>query len=49
MFCWLWPYGPQFNWNDYAGLDVKGETVVVMDSDPGLVESPLFNADTLTY
>ncbi len=26
---------PEFGWNDYADLDVKGKTVVVMVNDPG--------------
>ncbi|MCI0922170.1 M20/M25/M40 family metallo-hydrolase [Sphingobacterium rhinopitheci] len=40
---------PEFGWNDYEGLDVKGKTVVVLVSDPGLYDSTLFNADTMTY
>ena len=26
---------PEYKWNDYAGLDVKGKTVVVLVNDPG--------------
>ena len=26
---------PEYNWNDYAGLDVKGKVVLVMVNDPG--------------
>lgn len=26
---------PEYNWNDYEGLDVKGKTVVVLVNDPG--------------
>ncbi len=40
---------PEFNWNDYANLDVKGKTVVVMVSDPGRYDKTLFKGDTLTY
>ena len=40
---------PEYNWNDYAGLDVKGKTVVVMVSDPGRYDKNLFKADTMTY
>lgn len=40
---------PEFNWNDYEGLDVKGKTVVVMVSDPGRYDKNLFKADTMTY
>lgn len=40
---------PEYNWNDYEGLDVKGKTVVVMVSDPGRYDKSLFKADTMTY
>lgn len=26
---------PEYNWDDYAGVDVKGKTVVVLINDPG--------------
>jgi Zn-dependent M28 family amino/carboxypeptidase len=26
---------PEYNWNDYAGVDVKGKTVVILVNDPG--------------
>ncbi|MFZ4863183.1 M28 family metallopeptidase [Sphingobacterium sp. Mn56C] len=40
---------PEYKWNDYAGLDVKGKTVVVLASDPGHYDKNLFKADTMTY
>jgi len=40
---------PEYNWNDYAGLDVKGKTVVVMVNDPGFADSTLFKGKTMTY
>lgn len=40
---------PEYNWNDYAGLDVKGKTVVVMINDPGLSDSSLFKGKNMTY
>ncbi len=40
---------PEYNWNDYAGIDVKGKTVVAMVSDPGRYDKSLFKADTMTY
>lgn len=40
---------PEFDWNDYAGIDVKGKTVVAMVSDPGRYDKNLFKADTMTY
>ena len=40
---------PEYNWNDYAGLDVKGKTVVVMVNDPGFADSTLFKGKSMTY
>ena len=40
---------PEYGWNDYEGLDVKGKTVVVLVSDPGHYDKSLFKADTMTY
>lgn len=42
---------PEYNWNDYKGLDVKGKTVVVLVNDPGFKSgsSTLFKGDTMTY
>ncbi len=42
---------PEYNWNDYAGLDVKGKIVMVMVNDPGFGagDSSLFKGKTMTY
>jgi hypothetical protein len=32
---------PEYNWNDYAGIDVKGKVVLVMVNDPALALIPL--------
>ncbi len=42
---------PEYGWNDYEGLDVKGKTVVVLVNDPGFAsEDPsLFKGETMTY
>ena len=40
---------PEYKWNDYAGLDVKGKTVVVMINDPGFSDSTLFKGKSMTY
>lgn len=42
---------PEFGWNDYAGLDVKGKTVVMLVNDPGYAtkDAALFNGDAMTY
>jgi Zn-dependent M28 family amino/carboxypeptidase len=40
---------PEYQWNDYAGLNVKGKTVVVMVNDPGFTDTILFKGKTMTY
>ena len=42
---------PEANWNDYAGIDVKGKTVVMFVNDPGFVtnDETLFNGKAMTY
>ncbi|MCA1780083.1 MAG: M28 family peptidase [Xanthomonadaceae bacterium] len=42
---------PEYEWNDYAGLDVEGKTVVILVNDPGFAEpeSGLFNGRAMTY
>ena len=42
---------PEYHWNDYAGLDVKGKTVVVLVNDPGFGsgDSTFFKGNTMTY
>ncbi len=42
---------PEYDWNDYQGLDVRGKTVVVLVNDPGYAtEDPdLFNGKAMTY
>lgn len=42
---------PEYNWNDYAGLDVKGKTVVMLVNDPGFAskDPELFQGNAMTY
>jgi len=42
---------PEYDWNDYAGIDVKGKTVVILVNDPGFAtQNPvLFNGNAMTY
>jgi Zn-dependent M28 family amino/carboxypeptidase len=42
---------PERNWNDYAGVDVRGKTVVMLVNDPGYAtqDPVLFNGNTMTY
>jgi len=42
---------PEYNWNDYEGLDVNGKTVVMLVNDPGFggEDETFFKANTMTY
>ena len=42
---------PEYDWNDYEGLDVEGKTVVMLINDPGFEnpESGKFQGTTMTY
>lgn len=42
---------PEYNWNDYEGLDVAGKVVVVMVNDPGFGtdDTTFFKGSTMTY
>lgn len=42
---------PEYQWNDFAGVDVSGKTVVVLVNDPGFAtQNPeLFKGNAMTY
>ena len=42
---------PERDWNDYAGIDVSGKTVVILVNDPGYTtqDPELFNGNSMTY
>jgi Zn-dependent M28 family amino/carboxypeptidase len=40
---------PEYDWNDYQGLDVKDKIVVALVNDPGLRDSTIFRGPILTY
>ena len=42
---------PEYGWDDYAGLDVKGKTVVVLINDPGNAgnDTTMFKGNAMTY
>ena len=42
---------PEYKWNDYAGIDVKGKVVLVLVNDPGFGtdDSTIFKGNTMTY
>lgn len=42
---------PEYDWNDFAGLDVKGKTLLILVNDPGYAtgDSDLFTGKAMTY
>ena len=42
---------PEYDWDDYAGIDVTGKTVVLLVNDPGYAtqDPELFNGNAMTY
>ncbi len=42
---------PNWHWNDYANMDVKGKTVIVLVNDPGFAthDTKSFNGRAMTY
>lgn len=42
---------PEYDWDDYAGVDVTGKTVVILVNDPGFAtgDDSLFNGRAMTY
>ena len=42
---------PEYNWNDYAGLDMQGKTAVILVNDPGYLsgDENFFNGKAMTY
>ncbi|MEN8144807.1 MAG: M28 family metallopeptidase [Gemmatimonadota bacterium] len=42
---------PEYEWDDYAGLDVAGKTVVILVNDPGYAtgDAELFKGNAMTY
>jgi Zn-dependent M28 family amino/carboxypeptidase len=42
---------PEYDWNDYDGIDMTGKTAVILINDPGFAtgDSELFNGKAMTY
>ena len=40
---------PEFGWNDYAGIDVKGKVVLIIVGDPPSDDPKFFGGKALTY
>jgi Zn-dependent M28 family amino/carboxypeptidase len=44
-------HAPEFGWNDYAGIDMRGKTALILVNDPGFVtgDDTLFRGKAMTY
>jgi Zn-dependent M28 family amino/carboxypeptidase len=40
---------PEWQWDDYKGMDLKGKVLLMLVNDPGLVDSTVFLGKILTY
>jgi Zn-dependent M28 family amino/carboxypeptidase len=40
---------PEYRWNDYKDVDVKGKVVLVIVNQPPSTDKKFFNAETMTY
>ncbi|MCU0458505.1 MAG: M28 family peptidase [Bacteroidales bacterium] len=51
IFCGFGIVAPEYDWNDFEAVDVKGKCAVVLVNDPGLYtgDSALFKGRTMTY
>lgn len=51
VFCGFGIVAPEYDWNDYEGIDMTGKTVVVLVNDPGFgtEDSTFFKGNTMTY
>jgi len=40
---------PEWNWDDYKGMDVRGKVLLMLVNDPGLQDTTVFHGRGLTY
>ena len=49
VFCGFGIYAPEFGWNDFEGVDVRGKIIIAMVNDPGFYDASLFQGKNMTY
>ena len=49
VFCGFGIHAPEYGWDDYEGIDVKGKIVIAMVNDPGYYNTSLFRGRNMTY
>ena len=49
VFCGFGIDAPEFGWNDFEGVDVRGKIIIAMVNDPGFYDAGLFQGKNMTY
>lgn len=49
VFCGFGINAPEYQWNDFEGIDVKGKVIVCLVGDPGFYNPDLFRGKNVTY
>ena len=49
VFCGFGIDAPEFGWNDFEGVDVRGKIIIAMVNDPGFYDANLFQGKNMTY
>ncbi|MCB0665167.1 MAG: M28 family peptidase [Saprospiraceae bacterium] len=51
VFCGFGITAPEYDWDDFEGVDVKGKTIIVLVNDPGFggEDESFFKGNTMTY
>ena len=49
VFCGFGIDAPEFGWNDFEGVDVRGKIIIAMVNDPGFYDASLFQGKNMTY
>lgn len=49
VFCGFGIDAPEYGWNDFEGIDVRGKIIIAMVNDPGFYDASLFRGKNMTY
>ena len=49
VFCGFGIDAPEYGWNDFDGIDVKGKIIISMVNDPGFYNPDLFRGRNMTW
>lgn len=49
VFCGFGITAPEYGWDDYKDIDVRGKIVIALVNDPGFYDASLFRGRNMTY